>query len=98
MAAAAERIFEFLDAPEEEPDHATARTADVECNVQFDHVRFGYDPEKPVIKDFSAQVSEGQTVALVGPTGAGKTTDLAEKLPSSVRRAGDDVRPASLEA
>ena len=74
MAAAAERIFEFLDAPEEEPDHANARTADVECNVQFDHVRFGYDPEKPVIKDFSAQVSEGQTVALVGPTGAGKTT------------------------
>lgn len=74
MAAAAERIFEFLDAPEEEPDHATARTADVECNVQFDHVRFGYDPEKPVIKDFSAQVPEGQTVALVGPTGAGKTT------------------------
>lgn len=74
MAAAAERIFEFLDAPEEEPDHATARTADVECNVQFDHVRFGYDPEKPVIKDFSTQVSEGQTVALVGPTGAGKTT------------------------
>ena len=74
MAAAAERIFEFLDAPEEEPDHATARTADVECNVQFDHVRFGYDPEKPVIKDFSAQVLEGQTVALVGPTGAGKTT------------------------
>ena len=74
MAAAAERIFEFLAAPEEEPDHATARTADVECNVQFDHVRFGYDPEKPVIKDFSAQVSEGQTVALVGPTGAGKTT------------------------
>jgi len=74
MAAAAERIFEFLDAPEEEPDHATARTADVECNVQFDHVRFGYDPEKLVIKDFSAQVSEGQTVALVGPTGAGKTT------------------------
>ena len=74
MAAAAERIFEFLDAPEAEPDHATARTADVECNVQFDHVRFGYDPEKPVIKDFSAQVSEGQTVALVGPTGAGKTT------------------------
>ena len=74
MAAAAERNFEFLDAPEEEPDHATARTPDAECNEQFDHVRFGYDPEKPVIKDFSAQVSEGQTVALVGPTGAGKTT------------------------
>lgn len=74
MAAAAERIFEFLEAPEEEPNHVSARTADVKCNVQFDHVHFGYDPEKPVIKDFSAQVSEGQTVALVGPTGAGKTT------------------------
>ncbi|WP_080798138.1 ABC transporter ATP-binding protein [Arabiibacter massiliensis] len=74
MAAAAERIFAFLEAPEEEPDRATARTADVECEVEFDHVRFGYDPEKPVIKDFSARVTEGQTVALVGPTGAGKTT------------------------
>lgn len=74
MAAAAERIFAFLEAPEEEPDHVSARTADVECNVEFDHVHFGYDPEKPVIEDFSARVSEGQTVALVGPTGAGKTT------------------------
>ena len=74
MAAAAERIFEFLEAPEEEPSHVLASTTDVECNVVFDHVHFGYDPDKPVIKDFSAQVSEGQTVALVGPTGAGKTT------------------------
>lgn len=74
MAAAAERIFAFLEAPEEEPDHAVARTSDVECRVEFDHVRFGYDPEKPVIRDFSAKVTEGQTVALVGPTGAGKTT------------------------
>ena len=74
MAAAAERIFEFLDAPEEEPDHATARTADVECNVQFDHVRFGYDADKTIINDFSASVKAGQKVAIVGPTGAGKTT------------------------
>ena len=74
MAAAAERIFEFLDEPEEEPDHATITSSQVECEVEFDHVHFGYNPEKPVIKDFSAQVSEGQTVALVGPTGAGKTT------------------------
>ena len=74
MAAAAERIFAFLGEPEEVPDRVSARTEDVACTVEFDHVRFGYDPEKPVIKDFSAQVSEGQTVALVGPTGAGKTT------------------------
>ena len=98
MAAAAERIFEFLDAPEEEPDHATARTADVECNVQFDHVRFGYDPEKPVIKDFSAQVSEGQTVALVGPTGAGKTTMVKllmrfyDVQSGSIKIGGHDIR------
>lgn len=74
MAAAAERIFEFLGEPEEEEDHVSARSSEVECNVQFDHVHFGYDPEKPVIRDFSASVTEGQTVALVGPTGAGKTT------------------------
>ena len=52
----------------------SARTEDVACTVEFDHVRFGYDPEKPVIKDFSAKVGHGQTVAIVGPTGAGKTT------------------------
>lgn len=74
MAAAAERIFEFLGEPEEEPDHVTALSSDVECKVEFDHVHFGYDPAKPVIKDFSAKVTKGQTVALVGPTGAGKTT------------------------
>ncbi|MEF9876850.1 MAG: ABC transporter ATP-binding protein, partial [Gordonibacter sp.] len=74
MAAAAERIFEFLDAPEEEPDHVTARSEDACCGVEFEHVHFGYDPERPVIEDFSATVEEGQTIALVGPTGAGKTT------------------------
>ena len=75
MAAAAERIFEFLDAPEEEPDHATARTADVECNVQFDHVRFGYDPEKPVIKDFRRpRCRKARPSRWSVPTGAGKTT------------------------
>ncbi|MEG1906028.1 MAG: ABC transporter ATP-binding protein [Gordonibacter sp.] len=74
MAAAAERIFEFLDAPEEEPDHVAARSEDACCGVEFEHVHFGYDPERPVIEDFSATVEEGQTIALVGPTGAGKTT------------------------
>lgn len=74
MAAAAERVFEFLDAEEESEDVATAKACDVRGNVEFDHVRFGYSPEQPIIKDFSATVTEGQTIALVGPTGAGKTT------------------------
>lgn len=74
MAAAAERIFAFLDEPDEEPDRATENAEEVECTIEFDHVRFGYDPETPVIKDFSASVKQGQTVAIVGPTGAGKTT------------------------
>ncbi len=74
MAAAAERVFEFLDAEEESEETAKVTTKDVHGNVEFDHVRFGYDPDQPIIKDFSAVVSEGQTIALVGPTGAGKTT------------------------
>lgn len=74
MAAAAERVFEFLNTEDEEPDHAIIKSSDVRSRVEFDHVRFGYDPKTPVIKDFSAQVSEGQTIALVGETGAGKTT------------------------
>jgi len=74
-AAAAERVFEFLDEPEEVPE--SARPVKVEAvrgNVTFDHVHFGYDPEKPVIHDFSADIKPGQRVAIVGPTGAGKTT------------------------
>ena len=74
MAAAAERIFAFLEEPELEPEMPTVKAADVDCDVEFDHVRFGYSPDKPVIGDFSAKVRQGQTVALVGPTGAGKTT------------------------
>lgn len=74
MAASAERVFEFLDAPEVSTAAATAKASDVSCDVEFDHVSFGYDEGKTIIKDFSAQVREGQTVALVGPTGAGKTT------------------------
>lgn len=75
-AAAAERVFEFIEAPEEEIESPKARMADCTSDVEFEHVRFGYDPEKPVIKDFTASVKEGQTVALVGPTGAGKTTTV----------------------
>ena len=74
MAAAVERIFAFLDEEEVASEEPKAQTSQVPCNVEFDHVRFGYSPDKPVINDFSAKVSEGQTVAIVGPTGAGKTT------------------------
>ena len=76
-AAAAERVFEFLE-EEEEPqkaeNHAPVAIGDVDANVTFDHVKFGYDPEKIIIHDFSAQVKNGQKIAIVGPTGAGKTT------------------------
>ena len=75
MMASAERIFEFLEEPEEE---ITAKgnidTSKLKGNVEFKHVKFGYDPERTIIKDFNASVHEGQKIAIVGPTGAGKTT------------------------
>ena len=73
-AAAAERVFEFLETEEEPEERSQVNTDKLACTVQFDHVHFGYDPDVPIIKDFSANVREGQTVAFVGPTGAGKTT------------------------
>ncbi|MCJ7604542.1 MAG: ABC transporter ATP-binding protein/permease [Dehalococcoidales bacterium] len=73
--AAAERVFEFLDEEEIPQDVGTFRTpATVSGQVQFEHVRFGYNPEKIIINDFSADIEPGQKVAIVGPTGAGKTT------------------------
>ena len=77
MAAAAERVFEFLNEPEEAQLADPARRADPACidgQVTFDHVRFGYVPEKTIIHDFSCTVNPGEKVAIVGPTGAGKTT------------------------
>lgn len=75
MAAAAERVFEFLDEEEETADPAQpASLADIKGGVDFDHVHFGYNPDKIIINDFSAHVEPGQMVAIVGPTGAGKTT------------------------
>lgn len=73
--ASARRTFELLDAPEEEPDsdHPLV-VADASGAVTFEHVRFGYDPEKPLMHDVSFGVLPGQKVAVVGPTGAGKTT------------------------
>ncbi|MEJ2708671.1 MAG: ABC transporter ATP-binding protein [Anaerolineales bacterium] len=74
-AAAAERIFEFLDEEEEIPEvEQPVQLEEVNGHVVFQNVRFGYSPEKIVIKDFSADVQPGQKIALVGPTGAGKTT------------------------
>jgi len=74
-AAAAERVFEFLNEEEEIPDPADAvKASDVTGSVTFDHIRFGYEPDKIIINDFSAKIKPGQKVAIVGPTGAGKTT------------------------
>ena len=73
--AASERVFEFLEEEEESPDKDNVPEAtQFEGKVSFQNVRFGYDPEKIIINDFSAEVEPGQTVAIVGPTGAGKTT------------------------
>ena len=74
-AAAAERVFAFLAEAEEVPEAAKpVHLNGVEGNVEFRHVRFGYSPDKVVIRDFSAVVKPGQKIAIVGPTGAGKTT------------------------
>ena len=74
-AAASERVFEFLEEPEEElqPENPDSIEG-LEGNVQFEHVRFGYNPDKIIVNDFSADVHDGQKIAIVGPTGAGKTT------------------------
>ena len=75
MVASAERVFEFLEEPEETKDvENSISTEGLKGNVTFDHVHFGYDEDKTIINDFSATVKDGQKIAIVGPTGAGKTT------------------------
>lgn len=75
MLAAAERVFTFLDEPEETPDVDPARSiANVKGAVEFHDVNFSYDKKKPIIKNFSCTITPGSRVAIVGPTGAGKTT------------------------
>ena len=75
MIAAAERIFEFLEEPEEVEDIKNlVSTEGLKGNIEFKNVHFGYDPEKTIINDFNAKVKDGQKIAIVGPTGAGKTT------------------------
>jgi ATP-binding cassette, subfamily B, multidrug efflux pump len=72
--ASAERVFEFLAADEELPDQALVSQAPRDGSVGLEHVEFRYEPDKPLITDFNLQVKPGQTIAIVGPTGAGKTT------------------------
>lgn len=74
MLAASERVFQFLDEEEEKQEFSPSDAVCTKGNVVFDHVTFGYDKEKPVIRDFSSAVKTGEMVAIVGPTGAGKTT------------------------
>ena len=98
-AAASERVFEFLD--EKEEDQTVPNPVSVEGlkgNVEFDHVHFGYTPDKIIINDFSAKVKEGQKIAIVGPTGAGKTTMIKLLMrfydvnSGSIKIDGHDVR------
>ncbi|MCC6093623.1 MAG: ABC transporter ATP-binding protein/permease [Eubacterium sp.] len=78
MTAAAERVFEFLEEEEESPEDslepAAREPVEIRGEVDFDHVHFGYDPDQIIINDFSTHVDPGQKIAIVGPTGAGKTT------------------------
>ena len=99
MAAAAERVFEFLE--EEEEDQVVEHPADVTNvigNVAFDHVSFGYNPNQLIVHDFSVQVAAGQKIAIVGPTGAGKTTMVKLLMrfydvnSGSIRIDGHDIR------
>ena len=99
MAAASERVFEFLN--EEEEDQTAENPADVSTvtgTVDFDHVQFGYNPDQTIIKDFSAHVKPGQKIAIVGPTGAGKTTMVKLLMrfydvnSGSIKLDGHDVR------
>ena len=105
MAAAAERVFEFLEEDEEiDTTTETYETGDEEVEVEFDHVSFGYDKEHPIIKDFSAKVWPGQKIAIVGPTGAGKTTMVKLLMrfydvdSGAIRIDGRDIREKSRQA
>ena len=74
MTASAERVYEFLDAPEEIVVKNPIKLEKVEGNVNFDHVKFGYIENQTIIKNFTSDIKKGQMIAIVGPTGAGKTT------------------------
>lgn len=100
MAAAAERVFEFLDEEEEQErdDVISIDHEEIRGEVEFDHVSFGYDEGVTVINDFSARIKPGQKIAIVGPTGAGKTTMVKLLMrfydvnSGSIRLDGRDIR------
>ena len=102
MGAAGERVFEFLAEEEEprDPDDAIS-TLNVEGVVEFEHVKFGYDSDQIIINDFSASVKPGQKIAIVGPTGAGKTTIVKLLMRfydvngGSIKIDGNDIRTMS---
>ena len=75
--AGAERIFEVLDDEPSVPDQPEAKAININGAVKFENVSFAYEPEKPVLVDVSLEAASGQTIALVGPTGAGKTTIIS---------------------
>ncbi len=97
-AAAAERVFEFLEEEEEAPVEHPVEAAKMQGKVSFAHVQFGYDKEKVIIHDFNCEVEPGQMVAIVGPTGAGKTTMVKllmrfyDVMGGSIRVDGRDIR------
>ena len=101
LAAAAERIFAFLDLPEVPKEASAVDPAALSTDVEFDGVRFGYTPDAPVIRNFSATVAAGRTVAIVGPTGAGKTTMVKLLMrfydvdAGAIRIGGADIRELS---
>lgn len=72
--AAARRVFHLLELPEEDPRQGQVQPEEVQGRVEFRHVSFSYDPKQPLIRDLSFTAEPGQTIAIVGPTGAGKTT------------------------
>jgi ATP-binding cassette subfamily B protein len=99
MAAAAERVFEFLEEEEEDQSIPHPELAEeLQGAVSFDHVKFGYDPDNTIIHDFTCEVAPGQMIAIVGPTGAGKTTMIKLLMrfydvdSGAIRIDGKDVR------
>jgi ATP-binding cassette subfamily B protein len=99
------RVLEFLEEPEDtDNDHATNELTDTGGRIEFDHVSFGYQKDTPIIKDFNAVVEPGQKVAIVGPTGSGKTTLISLLMgfyplnSGAIKIDGQDIRTVTKES